>query len=100
MEREIKIYKNKMLDEDLKEIERYEDVFNKCYQAIRKIDSYKPKKLLSIYDENFELVTSDDEQIEIIKTNFTKLISSDETVDPITPEKMTIRPNHPIHQMK
>ena len=48
---------------------------NKCYQAIRKIQSHKPRKLLVIFDSEFNRITSAEDQITIITNHFTNHFS-------------------------
>ncbi len=59
-----------ILDLELRDIIHYKDDSNKCYQAVRKVYSHKPKKQLAICDENFKLVSSEEEQIIIITDYF------------------------------
>ena len=79
---------NAQLDKELQDIERYKDDSNKCYQAIRKINSQKPKKTLAIFDEQNQFVASETEQLQIITEYFTKLFSSTDVLKPVPPLKM------------
>ena len=67
------------LDQELKDIETYKNDSNKCYQAIRKINSHKPNKPLAIFDANYNRVTSTQDQVTIITDYFTKLFTSEDT---------------------
>ena len=53
MKRKLNKERNKALDEQLKEIEKYKNDTSRYYQAIRKVNSIKPKKALIIYDDKF-----------------------------------------------
>ena len=55
---------------------------------MRKVNSKKPKKSLKIYDDSFNLITSEEDQISKITEVFDDLFSSDETQISVTPEKM------------
>ena len=66
----------------------YKDNPIKYYQAMRKVNSKKPKKRLEIYDDNFNLITWEEDQIFKITEFFDDLFSSDETQISVTPEKM------------
>ena len=88
LKKELKSENDKMLDLKLQDIERYKDDSNKCHQAIRKIKSHKPQKPLSIFDNNHERVTTEDDQLTIITEYFTKLFASDDKPEDVTPEKM------------
>ena len=50
---------NAKLDKELQDTERYKDDSNKCYQAIRKVNSQKPKKTLTTIDEQNQFVASE-----------------------------------------
>ena len=57
------------MDQWLKEIEKYKEDSNKYYQTTCKVNLRKPKKLLKIYDDNFNLkkkVTPKKDQVTII----------------------------------
>ena len=84
----LKEERNNKLDQELQEIERYKDDSNKFYQAIRKVNSNKPQKTLSIYDDNFNRITSEHDQIDIITKHFQKLFSSNDKTNTVTPELM------------
>ena len=88
IKRQLKIETNAELDKELQDIERYKDDSNKCYQAIRKINSQKPKKTLAIFDEQNQFVASETEQLQIITEYFTKLFSSTDVPKPVPPVKM------------
>ena len=89
LKRLFKEQENKLLDEELKEIERYKIDSSKCYQAIRKVNSRKPQKPLTIYDEQFRLVTAEEEQVQIITEYFQNLFSSEDTPTAVEPAIMT-----------
>ena len=78
----------KLLDEELKEIECHKNDSTKYYQVIRKVNTRKPKKPLAIYDEQFRLVTSEDEQVELITKYFKELFPSNDTPDAVEPAMM------------
>ena len=88
LKKELKSENDKMLDVKLQDIEKYKDDSNKCHQAIRKIKSHKPQKPLSIFDNNHERVTSEDDQLTIVTEYFTKLFARDDKPEDVTPEKM------------
>ena len=60
---QLKFEKVPEMDEELKEIQACKDDPSKYYQAIRKANSKKPKKPLKIYDDSFNLITSEEDQI-------------------------------------
>ena len=60
---QLKFEKVPEIDEELKEIQACKDDPSKYYQAIRKANSKKPKKPLKIYDDSFNLITSEEDQI-------------------------------------
>ena len=60
---QLKMKTNAKLDKELQDIERYKDDSNKCYQAIRKVNSQEPKKTLPIFDEQNQFVASETEQL-------------------------------------
>ena len=62
------------MDQELKEIKKYND-FNEYDQAIRRANARKPKKPLKIHGNNFNLITSEKDQVNISKF-FQKLFSS------------------------
>ena len=76
------------MDEELKQIEQHKDDSNKYYQAIRQVNSHKPKKPLAIYDEHFHLITSKSEQLETITKYFKELFSSEDRPEPVQPAQM------------
>ena len=76
------------IDEELKEMKVYKDNPIKYYQAMRKVNSKKPKKRLEIYDDIFNLITWEEDQIFKITEFFDDLFLSDETQISVTPEKM------------
>ena len=73
IKQQLKMETNTKLDKELQDIERYKDDSNKCYQAIRKVNSQKPKKTLAIFDEQNPFVASETEQLQIITEYFTFL---------------------------
>ena len=68
---QLKTESNTRLDEELKDIERYKDDSNKCYQAIRKVNSHKPRKTLAIFNEQNQFIASETEQLHVITEYFT-----------------------------
>ena len=85
----LKMETNAKFDKELQDIERwYEGDSNKCYQAIRKVNSQKPKKTLGTFDEQNQFVASETEQLQIIIEYFTKLFSSTDVPKPVPPVKM------------
>ena len=71
------------MDQELKEIKKY----NEYYQAIPRVHARKPKKPLKIHGNNFNLITSEKDQVNISKF-FQKLFSSKVTMMLIPPGKM------------
>ena len=55
---------------------------------MRKVNSRKPKKPFKIYDDSFNFITSEEDQISKITEVFDDPFSSDETLISVTPEKM------------
>ena len=91
----IKIEENKQMDGDLKQIEKYKEDSNKCYQAVRFIKSKKPRKTLEIFDEERNLIGSEDEQIVVITKYFKELFhKSEETCMPVIKPKTMEPPFH------
>ena len=82
----VKERESRKLERELDEIERYKDDSNKYYQAMRKINSKKPKKALKIYDKNNMLITTDEEQLEAITKFFEDLFCDENS------ETIEIRP--------
>ena len=76
-----------IIDQELKGIRKYEEGHNKYYHVIDRVNARKPKKPLMIYDKNFNLITSEKDQVNIISKIFQKLSSSKETQLSISPEK-------------
>lgn len=58
----------------------------KCFQTIQKVNSHKLTKLLVLYDESLNMVTSKEDQIDIISIQFENLFSSLQTT--VTPENI------------
>ena len=75
LRKELRSENDNALDTELTDIENYKDDSNKCYQAIRKINSHKPRKPLAIFDNDYNRITSEDDQIAIITDHFSKLFS-------------------------
>ena len=73
----LKIFKN----------QAYKDDPSKYYQAMKKVNFKKPKKPLKIYDDSFNLMTSEEDQISKITKFFDNLFSSDETQILVAREK-------------
>ena len=71
---QLKTESNNRLDEELQDIERYKDDSNKCYQAIRKVDSHKPRKALAIFNEQNQFIASETEQLHVITEYFIILL--------------------------
>ena len=84
----VKTESNTRLDDELKDIERYKDDSNKCYQAIRKVNSHKPQKPLAIFNKQNQFIASETEQLHDITEYFIKLISSNDPVKYVAPVKM------------
>ena len=74
------------MDQELKEIKKCKD-FNEYYQAMHRANARKPKKPLKSHGNNFNLITSEKDQVNISKF-FQKLFSSKVTMMLIPPEKM------------
>ena len=79
---------NLILEEKLKEIEKHKDDSNKYYHAIRAINTYRPKKSLKIYVDNYSLVSTEKEQVDIITKFFKDLFTSNERSIPISASKI------------
>ena len=57
---------------------------------MRKVNSKKSKKPLKIYDDSFNLITSEEDQMLKITEFFDDLFSSDEKQISATPEKIEL----------
>ena len=57
------------------QIEAYKDDSNKCYQAIRIINSNKPKKLLIVHGKGMMYAGSEKEQANIITKHFKNMFT-------------------------
>ena len=79
---------DKQLDLELQDIEKYKDGSNKCYEAIRKIQSHKPRKPLVIFDSELNHITSAEDQVTVITDHFTNLFSSKDKPVNVPPVKM------------
>ena len=83
------------MDGDLRQIEKYKEDSNKCYQTVRFIKSKKPRKTLEIFYEERNLIGSEDEQIVVITKYFKELFhKSDETCMPVIQPKTVEPPFH------
>ena len=83
---------DKQLDLELQDIKKYKDASNKCYEAIRKIQSHKPRKPLVIFDSELNRITSAEDQVTVITDHFTNLFSSKDKPVNVPPVKM--EPEH------
>ena len=81
LRKELRSENDNALDLELTDREKYKDASNKCYQAIRKINSHKPRKPLAIFDNDYNRITSEDDQI-------SKLFSSKDRPSNVTPVMM------------
>ena len=79
---------DKQLDLELQDIKKYKDGSNKCYEAIRKIQSHKPRKPLVIFDSELNRITSAEDQVTVITDHFTNLFSSEDKPVSVPPVKM------------
>ena len=71
------------LDKQLIQIEAYKDDSNKCYQAIRVINSNKPKKPLIVHWQDMIYAGSEKEQANIISEYFKNMFTAVTTYEPI-----------------
>ena len=76
------------LNKEMQEIENNKNNTNKYYQAIRVINSKKPRKPLRIYDNDFNLVSSEKDQITIITKFYKDLFHSEDSPPPVPPVRM------------
>ena len=96
----VRYNEDKKLDKQLIQIEAYKDDSNKCYQAIRILNSKKPKKPLIVHGKYMIYAGSEKEQANIItehvKNIFTAITVADEPTvikpaemrAPFTPEEI------------
>ena len=84
----IKDERNAEHDRKISKIEKNKNDTTKYYQAIRAVNSKKAHKPLKIYDEDFNLVSSEKDQIELITNFYQKLFHSEDTPTPVKPVKM------------
>ena len=71
------------LDKQLIQIEAYKDDSNKCYQAIRVINSNKPKKPLVVHGKDMMYAGSEREQANIITEHFKNMFTVVTTDQPV-----------------
>ena len=88
LKKELRNDNDKQLDSELQDIEKCKNDYNKCYQAIRKIQSRKPRKPLVIFDSEFNRITSAEDQVTIITNHFANLFSSEDKPVNVPPVKM------------
>ena len=88
LQKELRSENDTALDLELKDIEKYKDDSNKCYQAIQKINSHKPRKPLTIFDNDFKRITSEEDQVVVITDHFSKLFSYGDKPSKPTPSMM------------
>ena len=96
LKKELQNDNDKQLDSELQDIEKYKDDSNKCYQAIRKIQSRKPRKPLAIFDSEFNRITSGEDQVTSITNHFTNLFSSEEK--PVNVPLVKMKPEYNAEQ--
>ena len=88
LKKELRNDNDKQLDLELQYIEKYKDDSSKGYQAIRKIQSHKPRKPLVIFDSELNHITSAENQVTVITDHFTNLFSSKDKPVNVPPVKM------------
>ena len=88
LKKELRNDNDKQLDLELQYIEKYKDDSSKGYQAIRKIQSHKPRKPLVIFDSELNRITSAEDQVTVITDHFTNLFSSKDKPVNVPPVKM------------
>ena len=90
----VRYNEDKKLDKQLIQIEAYKDDSNKCYQAIRILNSKKPKKPLIVHGKNMMYAGSEKEQASIITEHFKNIFTAvtvakpAEMRTPFTPEEI------------
>ena len=72
----VRYNEDKKLDKQLIQIEAYKDDSNKCYQAIRILNSKKPKKPLIVHGKDMMYAGSEKEQANIITEHFKNIFTS------------------------
>ena len=97
LRKELRNENDNALDLELTDREKYKDDSNKCYQAIRKINSHKPRNPLAIFDD-YNRITSEDDQIAITTDDFSKLFSSEDRPSNVTP--VTIEPPYTAEEIE
>ena len=88
LKKELRNDNDKQLDLELRDIEKYKDDPNKCYQAIKKIQSHKPQKPLVIFYSELNRITSAEDQVTVITDHFTNLFRSEDKPVNVPPVKM------------
>ena len=96
----VRYNEDKKLDKQLIQIEAYKDDSNKCYQAIRILNSKKPKKPLIVHGKDMMYAGSEKEQASIITEHFKNIFTAVTVADeptiikpaemrtPFTPEEI------------
>ena len=81
---------DKKLDKQLIQIEAYKDDSNKCHQAIRILNSNKPKKPLIVHGKDMMYAGSEKEQANIITEHFKNMFTAETADEPtiIKPAEM------------
>ena len=88
LKKELRNDNDKQLDLELQYIEKYKDDSSKGYQAIRKIQSHKPRKPLVIFDSELNRITSAENQVTVITDYFINLFSFEDKSVNVRPVKM------------
>ena len=87
----IYLLQDEKIDKQLVEKEAKKDDSNKCYQAIRDLNSKKPNKLFIVHKEDGRIAGSEKEQINAITKHFEKIFKF---------ETKELIPTIPPHEMK
>ena len=88
IQRRMRIFEDEKMDKQLIEIEAKKNDSKKCLQAIRTLNSKKPKKLFIIHKEDDSIAGSEKEQINVITKYFEKIFEME------TKEQIPIIPSH------
>ena len=72
----VRYNEDKKLDKQLIQIEAYTDDSNKCYQAIRILNSNTPKKPLTVHGKDTMYAGSEKEQANIITEHFKNMFTA------------------------
>ena len=88
IQRRVRIFEDEKMDKQLIEIEAKKNDSKKCLQAIRTLNSKKPKKLFIIHKEDDSIAGSEKEQINVITKYFEKIFEME------TKEQIPIIPSH------